>query len=59
MDVGPFEMQTVIREGESPDEARKRLMRVMNKMAEDDFAEKLPRYLERQHEAKAKANRNY
>lgn len=47
MDIGPFEMTTTIREGESPIEAKRRLTAVMNQMAEEEFAEKLPRFLVR------------
>lgn len=51
MDVGPFEITIRIREGETPIQAKRRAMVHLNQMAEDEYQEKLPRFLERVAEA--------
>jgi len=47
MDVGPFEMSTRIRAGETPLQAKRRVMALLERMAEEEYKEKLPRFLER------------
>ncbi len=51
MDLGPFAMTVVIEEGETPLAASRRAMRQMNVMAEEQLAEKLPRFVKRVKEA--------
>ena len=53
MDLGPFSMEIVVHEGETPLQASRRAMRHMNAMAEEELAEKLPRFVAR---CKAAAN---
>lgn len=47
MDLGPFAMTVVIEEGETPLAAMRRAMRQMNAMAEEQLAEKMPRFVQR------------
>lgn len=53
MDLGPFSMEIVVHEGESPLQASQRAMRHMNAMAQEELDEKLPRFIAR---CKAAAN---
>ncbi len=53
MDLGPFSMEIVVHEGETPLQASRRAMRHMNAMAEEELAVKLPRFIAR---CKAAAN---
>jgi hypothetical protein len=46
-DIGPFELQTRIRRGESVMEAKRRAMRLLEQMAQEEFEEKLERFLAR------------
>jgi len=47
MDVGPFEIAVRIRKGETPMVAKRRAMALLAEMAEEEFREKLPRFLAR------------
>lgn len=47
MDIGPYTMQIVVHQGESPIEAKRRAMQHLNVMAEEELAEKLPRFIQR------------
>ncbi len=47
MDIGPYAMTVVIESGETPLAASRRAMRHMNVMAEEELAEKLPRFIQR------------
>jgi hypothetical protein len=47
MDVGPFEIAVRIRKGETPMAAKRRAMALLAEMAEEEFREKLPRFLAR------------
>lgn len=53
MDIGPYSMEIVVHNGETPVQACRRAMLHMNEMAEEEFAEKLPRFIQR---CKAAAN---
>lgn len=47
MDLGPYSMEVVVHEGETPIQAKRRAMHHMNAMAEEDLAVKLPRFVQR------------
>lgn len=53
MDIGPFAMTTVVQDGETPLDAKRRAMRHLNEMAKDEFEQKLPAFLERVRKAEA------
>lgn len=53
MDLGPFTMEIVVNEDETPLQASRRAMRHMNAMAQAELDEKLPRFVAR---CKAAAN---
>lgn len=44
MDIGPFEMGVVVHEGETPLQAKRRAMKHLNAMAQDEIDEKLPAF---------------
>ena len=54
MDLGPFSMEVVVHEGETPVQASRRAMRQMNQMAQDELDEKLPRFKARCRDAEDK-----
>lgn len=53
IDIGPFAMDVVVHEGETPLDAKNRAMKWLNAMAEEEYAEKRPRFIAR---CKAEAN---
>lgn len=53
MDVGPFTMRVIIRDGETPIQAKRRALVHLNEMGEEEFEEKLPAFLARVAKAEA------
>ena len=51
MDIGPFAIEVRVRAGETPLQAKRRAMAHLVLMADEEFREKLPRFLERVREA--------
>lgn len=51
LDIGPFAMDVVVLEGETPLQAKRRAMVHLNEMAEEEVNEKMPRFIERCQEA--------
>jgi GTP cyclohydrolase III len=51
MDIGPFEMTVTIMEGETPLDAKRRAMKHLAAMAEEEYREKLPRFQARVRES--------
>jgi hypothetical protein len=51
MDVGPFEMEITVRENETPLDAYRRAMVQLNRIADEEYAAKLPAFLGRVREA--------
>lgn len=47
LDIGPFAMDVVVLEGETPLQAKRRAMAHLNEMAEDELREKMPRFIQR------------
>ena len=47
MDIGPFTMTVPIMQGETPGQCKRRVMAHLNVMAEEELAEKLPRFIQR------------
>lgn len=47
LDIGPFEIAVRIRKGETPMAAKHRASALLNEMAEQEFKERLPRFLAR------------
>ncbi len=47
MDIGPFAMTVRVQSGESPAEVYRRTMVVLDQLAEANYQQKLPRFLER------------
>lgn len=46
-DCGPFEIVVTVREGETLDDARRRASRRLERMAQEEFEEKLPQFHKR------------
>ena len=47
MDIGPFAMTLPIMQGETPGQCKRRAMAQLNAMAEEELAEKKPRFIQR------------
>lgn len=45
MDIGPFGMDVVVLDGETPIQAKQRAMRHLNEMAEEEYRDKLPAFV--------------
>lgn len=48
-DIGPFEMTVTVKEGETPMQAKRRAMKILEEMAEEEIRVKGPRYKARIH----------
>ena len=47
IDIGPFAMDVVVLDGETPLDAKRRAMKHLNAMAEEEIREKMPRFIQR------------
>ena len=47
MDIGPFAMTVPVLKGETPLRTKRRVMRQLNAMAEEELNEKTPRFIQR------------